>query len=189
MTGRVSQFLVHGDEWRKLRALRRALVPCGRLAFHAYDPTERPWRRWNARDSRRQVAVGNGVMVSIWTEVTSLDDEMVSSSHHYRLPDGETLRSDSTLRFWSEQRIRQSVVDAGLAIERVHYVWVEWRKRSSRRWRTDLRCSAVTLWPRSLDSLSPMASICSCRQRLTNEIAEELHQNRNRASGNDLLLT
>ena len=65
----------------------------------------------------------DGMMVSIWTEVTSLGDETVSFSHHYRLADGKTLRSDSTLRFWSEQRIRQSVMDTGFAIERIHYGW------------------------------------------------------------------
>ncbi len=39
MTGHVSQFLLGEGEWaRALRALRRALVRGGRLAFHAYDP-------------------------------------------------------------------------------------------------------------------------------------------------------
>jgi SAM-dependent methyltransferase len=123
MTGHVSQFLFGEDEWMSaLRALRRALVPRGRLAFHAYDPAARIWERWNARDSRRQVAIRDGT-VEIFTAVTGLGDETVSFSHHYRFPDGETLRSDSTLRFWSEQRIRQSLVDTGFAIERVHYGW------------------------------------------------------------------
>lgn len=124
MTGHVSQFLLREDEWvNALRILRRALVPRGRLAFHAYDPAARIWERWNARDSRRQVAMRDGLMVSIWTGVTSLSDETVSLCHHYRLPDGGTLRSDSTLRFWSEQRIRQSIMDTGFAIEHIHYGW------------------------------------------------------------------
>lgn len=123
MTGHVSQFLLREGEWvGALRAIRRALRSRGRLAFHAYDPSARIWERWNARDSRRQVAIKDG-LVSIWTEVTNLDDDTVSFSHHYRFPGGEALRSDSTLRFWSEPRLRQSLIDTGFAIERIHYGW------------------------------------------------------------------
>ena len=123
MTGHVSQFLGE-DEWtRALRALWRALVPGGRLAFHAYDPEARIWERWNPQASRRQVALRDGTIVSIWTEVTSLSEDAVSFSHHYSFPDGEELRSDSSLRFWSEPRLCQSVTDAGFAIGRVHGGW------------------------------------------------------------------
>jgi SAM-dependent methyltransferase len=121
MTGHVSQFLLGADEWASaLRALWRALVPGGRLAFHAYDPEARIWERWNPQDSRRQVTLRDGTPVSIWTEVTGLCDAVVRYSRHYRFPGGARLRSDSSLRFWSQQRLRQSVVDAGFAIERVH---------------------------------------------------------------------
>jgi hypothetical protein len=124
MTGHVSQFLLSEDDWASaLRALWRALVRGGRLAFHAYDPEARIWERWNPRDSRRQVTIRDGTTVSIWTEVTGLCDDTVSFSHHYHFPGGEELRSDSSLRFRSEQRLRQSVTTAGFAIERVHGGW------------------------------------------------------------------
>lgn len=124
MTGHVSQFLLSKDEWTgALRALWRALVPGGRLAFHAYDPGARIWERWNAQDSRRQVALRDGTTVSIWTEVTRRCDDIVSFSHYYRFPGGKKLRSDSSLRFWSEPRLRQSITNAGFAIERVHGGW------------------------------------------------------------------
>jgi SAM-dependent methyltransferase len=124
MTGHVSQFFLSENEWRSaLRALWRALVPAGRLAFHAYDPEARIWERWNPRDSRQRVAIRDDAAVLIWTEVTGLHHDTVSFSHHYRFPDGEELRSDSTLRFWSEQRLRQSLIDASFTIERVHGGW------------------------------------------------------------------
>ncbi|MGH9385085.1 MAG: class I SAM-dependent methyltransferase [Vicinamibacterales bacterium] len=124
MTGHVPQFLLSEDEWtRALRALWRALVRGGRLAFHAYDPEARTWERWNPQDSRRQVAIRDGTTVLIWTEVTGLSDDTVSFSHYYRFPSGEELRSDSSLRFWSEPRLRESVTTAGFAIERVHGGW------------------------------------------------------------------
>jgi SAM-dependent methyltransferase len=124
MTGHVSQFLVTESDWTStLNAVWRALVPTARFAFHAYDPESRIWQRWNPRDSRRQVALRDGSTVSIWTEVTATQHDIVSYSHHYVFPDGEELRSDSSLRFWSETRLRGSVEDAGFAIERVHGGW------------------------------------------------------------------
>lgn len=124
MTGHVSQFLLSEDEWsRALSALWQALVPHGRLAFHAYDPASRVWERWNPRESRRQVTLRDGTTVLISTEVTDLGDETVSFSHLYEFPGGDRLRSDSSLRFWSEPRLRQSVTDAGFAIERVQGGW------------------------------------------------------------------
>jgi hypothetical protein len=106
-----------------LLAFRQALVPGGRLAFHAYDPDARIWDQWNPESTRRQVTLRDGTTVSIWTEVTHIEDGTVSYAHHYRLADGVELRSDSSLRFWSEQRWRQSLADAGFAIERVHGGW------------------------------------------------------------------
>ena len=124
MTGHVSQFLVLEDEWvSALGALRRALVAGGRLAFHAYDPEARIWERWNAQDSRRQVTIRDGTTVLIWTEVTGLKDKIVSFSHHYHFAGGETLRSDSSLCFRSEQQLRESVTDAGFSLERIHGGW------------------------------------------------------------------
>jgi SAM-dependent methyltransferase len=124
MTGHVPQFLLTDDEWLStLRALWRALVRGGRLAFHAHDPEARIWERWNAKDSRRRVAIRDGTTVTIWTEVTGFSDNTVSFSHHYHFVSGETLRSDSCLRFRSEQQLRQSVIEAGFSIERVHGGW------------------------------------------------------------------
>ena len=124
MTGHVSQFILTEHEWTAaLRAIWRALVPGGRLAFHAYDPASRVWERWNPQATRREVTLRDGTRVSIWTEVTGRTEDTVSFSHHYRFPDDAELRSDSSLRFWSEPRLRQSVTDAGFAIERVHGGW------------------------------------------------------------------
>ena len=124
MTGHVAQFLVIDQEWTDaLRALRRALLPGGRLAFHVYDPAARAWEKWNPRDSRRQVVLRDGSTVAIWTEVTALGEDTVSFTRHYRFSDGEQLRSDSTLRFWSEARLRATLADAGFTIERLHGGW------------------------------------------------------------------
>jgi SAM-dependent methyltransferase len=123
MTGHASQFIVGEEEWSgALGALWRALAHGGRLAFHAYDPASRVWERWNPHDSRRQVAIRDGT-VTIWTEVTELSNDTVGFAHHYCFPGGERRRSDSRMRFWSEERLRQSVVAAGFAIEHVDGGW------------------------------------------------------------------
>lgn len=124
MTGHVAQFLTTEREWTDtLRVLWGAIVAGGRLAFHAYDPASRVWDTWNRERSRRHLVLDGGATVSIWTEVTAAGDELVSYSRHYQFSDGRALRSDSTLRFWSESQWRQSVLDAGFAIERVHGGW------------------------------------------------------------------
>lgn len=124
MTGHVSQFLVTEHEWNDaLSALASALVPGGRLAFHAYDPAARIWERWTPQRTRREATLRDGTTVTIWTEVTARTGDTVSYAHHYEFPGGDRRRSDSTLRFWSEDRLRRSVNDAGFAIERVHGGW------------------------------------------------------------------
>jgi SAM-dependent methyltransferase len=123
MTGHASQFILGEDEWTgALGAVWRALVPGGKLAFHAYDPASRVWERWNPRDSRRQVPCRDGT-VTLWTEVTGLSEDTVSFSHHYCLPGGERLRSDSRMRFWSEERLLQSITSASFSIDHVHGGW------------------------------------------------------------------
>jgi SAM-dependent methyltransferase len=124
MTGHVSQFIVAESEWTgALRALWHALVPGGRFAFHAYDPASRVWERWNPDTSRRQATLRDGATVSIWTEVTDVSGDIVSFTHHYGFPNGDEIRSDSSLRFWSQARWRRSLIDVGFAIERVHGGW------------------------------------------------------------------
>lgn len=76
MTGHVSQFLSESEWTSALRALWRALVPAGTLAFHAYDPEARAWERWNPKDSRREVALRADATVLMWTEVTGLRERL-----------------------------------------------------------------------------------------------------------------
>ena len=124
MTGHVSQFFLDDDEWaRALGALWRALIQGGRLALHAYDPEARIWERWNPQDSQRQVVLRDGTTVSIRTETTAVRGDTVSFTHHYCFSNGAELRSDSSLRFRSEQQLRESLTNAGFAIERVNGGW------------------------------------------------------------------
>jgi SAM-dependent methyltransferase len=124
MTSHVAQFLVDENDWRAtLGDLRRCLVPGGRLAFDTRDPRARLWERWNPRDSRRAVPLEDGTMVEVWTEVTSMQDGVISFTMHYGFPDGQDIVSTATMRFRSEDDVRAAVTGAGFRIEQVYGGW------------------------------------------------------------------
>jgi SAM-dependent methyltransferase len=124
MTSHVAQMFVADNEWTSvLTQLRRALVQGGRLAFDARDPRARAWERWTPQHSRREVNLGSAGAVAVWTEVTSVSDDTVSFTHHYCFPSGDELQSDSTLRFRSEQRLRESLTAVGFKIENIYGGW------------------------------------------------------------------
>jgi SAM-dependent methyltransferase len=125
MTSHVAQFFVDDDSWTTVLAdLHRALVPGGRLVFDSRDPIARAWERWNPIDSRHVVVIGDGTRVDVWTEVTSANDGVVSFTIHYEFPDVE-LRSEATLRFRSERRLRSSLLAAGFSVE---HLWGGWHR-------------------------------------------------------------
>jgi SAM-dependent methyltransferase len=124
MTSHVAQFFVDDAEWMATLAdLRRALVPNGRLAFDARDPRDRAWERWNPIDSHRVVTLDDGEHVTIWTEVTSVQAEVVAFTHHYRFANGDDRTSEAVLRFRTEERLRETLADAGFTIEHVFGGW------------------------------------------------------------------
>jgi ubiquinone/menaquinone biosynthesis C-methylase UbiE len=124
MTSHVAQVFIADDEWAGvLTDLRRALVRSGRLAFDSRDPRARAWERWTPERSRRKVTLGSGGTAEMWTEVTNVTEETVSFTHHYRLGSGEELRSNSTLRFRSEEQLRESLTAAGFTIENIYGGW------------------------------------------------------------------
>ncbi|GAA4574944.1 class I SAM-dependent methyltransferase [Micromonospora coerulea] len=124
LTSHVVQEIRAEADWRRTLAdLRRALVPGGRLVFDSRDPAARRWERWNARDSRRRIALPDGTVVQAWTELTEMRDDLVSFVHHYLLPDGDELRSPGTLRFRTEEELQAALGNAGFTVERIHGGW------------------------------------------------------------------
>lgn len=124
MTSHVAQFFVDDGVWaRVLNDLSRALIPGGRLTFDSRDPRAREWERWNPTESRREVALESGDLVSVWTDVTAADDGVVDAVRYYCFPDGIELRSEITLRFRSVLDLRTSLAGAGLEIEHIYGGW------------------------------------------------------------------
>ncbi|MEH1012100.1 class I SAM-dependent methyltransferase [Micromonospora sp. CPCC 206060] len=123
LTSHVAQFLVGDEEWAAVLAdLRRALVRGGRLLFDSRDPADRRWERWNPRDSRRRLLLPDGGAVTTWTEVDDVREGTVTFTRHFRFP-GEELCSKATLRFRTEEELRESLRLAGFSVARIHGGW------------------------------------------------------------------
>ncbi|MGY2894654.1 class I SAM-dependent methyltransferase [Deinococcus sp. UYEF24] len=131
MTSHVAQFMTGDAEWADaLTALRRSLLPGGRLIFDARDPAARGWLAWNPVDSRETVVLPDGREVEIWTEVTEQGGEteqnggLVTFVHHYTVQ-GEPaeLQALCTLRFRSEETLRGSLELAGFKVVQIFGGW------------------------------------------------------------------
>ncbi|MET0426727.1 MAG: class I SAM-dependent methyltransferase [Actinoplanes sp.] len=124
LTSHVAQFFVSDEEWLlALRQLRRSLVDDGRLIFDSRDPASRRWAKWNPVDSRRTIVLPDGGTVTSWTEVTSVENDVVSFCHHFVFTDGDELTSTATLRFRSEEELRTTVEAAGFDVDRIYGGW------------------------------------------------------------------
>jgi SAM-dependent methyltransferase len=124
LTSHVAQFLITDEAWdRTFADIHHALVPGGRLAFDTRDPLDRTWEQWNPVDSRRAVAMPDGTVVEMWTEVTAVHDGLVDSTIRYRFRDADELVSTATLRFRSEAEIRSSLQALGFTVETVYGGW------------------------------------------------------------------
>ena len=124
MTSHVAQFFVSDQEWdATLADLSRALVPGGRLTFDSRDPRARGWERWNPADSRRDVTLPDGRVVTAVTRVHAVTAGVVDFSISYAFSRGEELVSTASLRFRTEEELRSSLRAAGFTIEQLYGGW------------------------------------------------------------------
>lgn len=121
MTGNVAQVLLTDEAWSAtLRGISTVLRPAGHLAFEVRDPARRAWDEWTPACSRRRLQVPGVGAVEGWVEVTDVALPLVSFRWSYRFElTGETLVSDSTLRFRDEDEVRSSLVGAGFEVVEV----------------------------------------------------------------------
>jgi SAM-dependent methyltransferase len=123
MSGHVAQFILEDADWLEaLDRVREALRPGGYLAFETRDPRAREWERWTGR--KRLIPESPYGRIESWTEVTSVEGEVVHATGHRRpLRSNEELVSPFVLRFRSEELLRESLTSSGFSVEHVFGDW------------------------------------------------------------------
>jgi SAM-dependent methyltransferase len=121
MTGNVAQVFVTDDEWSTmLRCVRRALAPAGHLVFEVRDPRREAWRSWNRQASYERLDIAGLGPVERWVELTDVSGPLVSFRWTYHFErSGDTITSDSTLRFRDREEIEASLDQAGFLTSEV----------------------------------------------------------------------
>jgi SAM-dependent methyltransferase len=121
MTGNVAQAIVRPDDWTTtLSGVRRALRPGGHLIFETRDPARRAWEDWSRNATHRAIDVPGVGVVENWVDLTSVDGPLVSFRTTFVFAeDGQTLTSDSTLRFRSRLEVEAALADRGFVVEDV----------------------------------------------------------------------
>lgn len=118
MTGNVAQVFLSDEDWSAtLRGARSALRLGGRLVFEARDPSREAWRSWNREGSWSRVDIPGVGVVESWVDLTDVTGDLVSFRWTYRFEaSGETITSDSTLRFRRRHEIEASLEITGLRL-------------------------------------------------------------------------
>jgi len=121
MTANVSQVFLTDEEWKQtLLAIRRVLLPGGRLVFESRKPESQAWLEWNKESTYQRVDVPKCGFVEGWVEVIDVRDSLVSFRWTYVFNnDGAIITSDSTLRFRNLEEITKSLREVGLLVEEV----------------------------------------------------------------------
>jgi SAM-dependent methyltransferase len=121
MTGNAAQAIVDPADWdAALSHSHTALRTGGHLVFETRDPARRAWQEWN-RESSYGVADIPGVgAVTTWVDLTEVDGPLVSFRWTWVFAaDGQTLTSDSTLRFRERDEVSAGLVAHGYIVDEV----------------------------------------------------------------------
>jgi SAM-dependent methyltransferase len=116
MTGNVAQVFLTDAGWAAvLDAARSALRPGGHLVFETRDPQRRAWLGWDREHARVRADLPDG-WVEKWPEVTEVTGPLVSFRSVFTFADGETLTSNSTLRFRGREEVEAALLAAGFTV-------------------------------------------------------------------------
>jgi SAM-dependent methyltransferase len=106
MTANVAQAIADPDDWMStLTAIHDRLSPTGFLVFESRVPARRAWEHWNKEESHSVKFVDGVGRVESWVDLLAVDESLVSFRETWIFEDGETLTSDSTLRFREEDEL------------------------------------------------------------------------------------
>jgi SAM-dependent methyltransferase len=121
MTANVAQVFITDEDWaRTLRAARALIRPGGTLVFETRDPAREAWRNWVKDKTYCRVNVPGVGPVQSWEELREADGGLVTFDGYVVFEDdGETLVSESTLRFRTREEVEASLSAAGFTVREV----------------------------------------------------------------------
>jgi SAM-dependent methyltransferase len=120
MTGNVAQVFLTDEAWSAtLLGVRGALLPGGRLVFEVRDPSRAAWRAWNPDESFERTEIPVLGTVEHWADVIDISGQLVTFRWTFRFDGGESITSDSTLRFRERDEVEASLRGAGFEVREV----------------------------------------------------------------------
>jgi SAM-dependent methyltransferase len=118
MTANVAQAIVDARDWEgTLRGVYEALRPGGSLVFETRDPAVRAWESWTRDASYGLTHVAGVGSVESWVQVTDVSLPLVSFDGVCVFPDGEVVRTPSTLKFRDRPEIEADLVGQGYVVD------------------------------------------------------------------------
>jgi SAM-dependent methyltransferase len=116
MTGNVAQVFLADNDWADvLTTVFGVLRPGGYLVFETRRPEYRIWDEWAHREPDTRDVPGIGPVRHEF-QLTQVRLPLVSFRDTYTFGDGETLTSDSTLRFRDRNELDAGLTAAGFRI-------------------------------------------------------------------------
>ncbi|GGV57774.1 class I SAM-dependent methyltransferase [Streptomyces massasporeus] len=121
MTGNAAQEITGPEDWqRTLQGMWAALRPGGRLVFETRIPARRAWEEWNREATYGVTEIAGVGAVESWVDLLDVSGPLVTFRWTYVFAeDGQTLTSDSTLRFRERQEVEAALAAQGYVVEDV----------------------------------------------------------------------
>ncbi|MFN7126941.1 MAG: class I SAM-dependent methyltransferase [Allorhizobium sp.] len=117
MTGHVFQvFLDDAETLAALRNIHRHMAPGGRLILESRNPQDKAWQNWTREKTREQRVIDGIGTVDVYYQIKDVEGEHVTFDAVFTIEaTGETLVSESRLRFAPVETIRGLLSAAGFA--------------------------------------------------------------------------
>ncbi|MFE1941058.1 class I SAM-dependent methyltransferase [Streptomyces massasporeus] len=143
MTGKPAQEITGPEDWqRTLHGTWAALRPGGRPVFETRIPARRAWEEWNREATYGVTEIAGVGAVESWVDLLDVSGPLVTFRWTYVFAaDGQTLTSDSMLRFRERHEVEAALAAQGYVVEDVRdapdrpgreFVFVERRPETAR---------------------------------------------------------